>query len=226
MILITIVDVETTGLNPDTDEVIEVAAILYSDDHGAILQQVSTLLPVEENPAYDTNGISVAMSEASVMCWDSQDFIVRAISEMMKASDYVIAFNADFDRSFMEGHSTLWTTAKPWADAAAITYPRQSTKKDLVNIALANGIPVVNAHRALDDCRLVADLLGKVPDLEAQLALAARPKATVKALVSFEQKELAKAAGFVWDAIVPRSWAKRMPAEDAQTLPFAVEVLG
>lgn len=83
-------------------------------------------------------------------------------------------------------------------------------------------------HRALDDCRLVADLLGKVPDLEYQLARAARPKVLVKAVAPFSENDMVKAAGFKWNRpdLIPRAWAKRMPREDAEALPFAVEVLG
>ena len=226
--LITILDVETTGLDPETDAVIEVAAILYDTQHRAILQQVSTLLPVAANPAETVNGISLDMVNASNNhAWDSQDSITDAIVEMMEDSAYIVAFNSDFDQSFIETMGdTAWQVETPWADAAAITYPRMGHKRDLVNIALANGIPIVNAHRALDDCRILAELLSKVPDLDEQLARAARSKATVKALVSYNQRDLAKAAGFIWDAIVPRAWAKRMPLEDAEALPFPVEVVG
>jgi DNA polymerase-3 subunit epsilon len=226
--LVAIVDVETTGLNPETDAVIEVAAILYSTEHRAILQQVSTLLPVAANPAEAVNGISVDMvNENNNHAWGSQDSITDAIISMMEDSSYIVAFNSDFDQSFIETMgNTAWQIKVSWADAAAIQYPRQSTKRDLVNIAIANGVPVVNAHRALDDCRILADLLGKVPDLDEQLARAARSKATVKALVSYNQRDLAKAAGFIWDAIVARAWAKRMSLEDAEALPFPVEVVG
>ena len=225
MLLITILDVKTTGLNPETDAVVEVAAILYDTGHRAILQQASTLLPVAANPVEAVNGISMDMVNASNDAWDSQDSITDAIVEMMEDSAYLVAFNSDFDQSFIETMGdTAWQVETPWADAAAITYPRQSTKRDLVNIALANGVPIVNAHRALDDCRILCELLGKVPDLDAQLARAARPKATVIALVSYDERHLAKDAGFVWDAIVPRAWAKRMPLEDAEALPFPVTV--
>lgn len=220
--LVTVVDVETTDLDPTTDEVIEVAAILYSVEHRAIVQQVSTLLPVAANPAEKVNRISAEL--ANIVTPDIVEAALEVLQEMLYKSSYAVAFNSEFDREWFEG-SPLPAVSIPWSDAAAITYPRQSTKRDLVNIALANGVPIVKAHRALDDCRILAELLSKVPDLEAQLDRAARPKATIKALVSFEQKDLAKAAGFVWDAIVPRAWAKRMPIEDAEALPFAVEVV-
>ncbi len=211
--LITILDAETTGLNPETDAVIEVAAILYSVPHRAILAQASTLAPVAENPAYSVNGIHPQ--------WGQSFSIINfmpLLMAMVNQSDYAVAFNSDFDRQWLPGITI------PWADAATITYPRQSTKRDLVNIALANGVPIVNAHRALDDCRILAELLGKVSDLDAQLERAARPKATVIAMVGYNDRHLAKDAGFVWDSLVSKAWAKRMPLEDAEALPFPVTI--
>jgi DNA polymerase-3 subunit epsilon len=224
--LVAIVDVETTGLNPETDAVIEIAAILYSTEHRAILQQVSTLLPVAANPAEEINGIPPEL--ARMVADDLANAALEVVFEMACKSAYLVAFNSDFDQQFCDKENLFGGLAKPWADAAAIQYPRQSTKRDLVNIALANGIPVVNAHRALDDCRLVADLLGKVPDLDYQLERAARPKVLVKAVAPFSENDMVKAAGFKWNRpdLIPRAWAKRMPREDAEALPFAVEVLG
>ena len=59
--------------------------------------------------------------------------------------------------------------------------------------------------------------------LEPLFRRAMRPKVRVVAQVSFEQKDLAKAEGFFWDA-ARREWYRRMPAEDISKLPFrAVE---
>jgi DNA polymerase-3 subunit epsilon len=68
----------------------------------------------------------------------------------------------------------------------------------------------------------LAELLGKVPDLEAELARAARPKVLVKALVGYGDRQMAKDHGFHWNNPVPNAWAKRMPLEDAEELPFEV----
>lgn len=221
--LISIVDLETTGLDPATDEVIEVGAILYSVEHRAVLQQVSTLLPIaaELNAQEHTNGINVAMSRLT-----GQECVESALDLLrwFKAeSQHLVAFNSDFDQRWFNG-SVLpdWDVNGWWSDAAAIRYPRPSHKRDLVSLCLAHGIPVVSAHRALDDCRLLAELLGKVPNLEAELARAARPKVLVRALVPYEDRGRAKDAGFIWDKLVPRAWAKRMPWEDAKLLPFEV----
>jgi len=217
--LITVIDVKTTGLDPDTNEVIEVGAILYSVEHREVLQQVSTLLPITAaiNAQYCTNGIEAEWTR--LVPTRAHEMADELVGEIMSESAYIVAFNSDFDQ-WLPG----WGN---WADAAAINYPRSSNSRSLIALCVAHGIPVVSAHRALDDCRLLAALLGMVPDLEGELARASRPKVLVKALVGYSDRALASAAGFYWDKpdLVPKAWAKRMSLKDAEGLPFAVEVV-
>jgi len=220
--LISIVDVETTGLSPATDEVIEVGAVLYSVEHRAIVQQVSTLLPVISNPAEEVNGISAGLADLCASP-EPRDAALDLLRWFNSESEYLVAFNSDFDQQWFNG-SVLpdWSVNGWWADAAAIRYPKPSTSRSLVALCVAHGIPVVSAHRALDDCRLLAALLGTVDDLAGELARAARPKVLVRALVGYDGREAAKAAGFYWNRDVPKDWARRMPIEDAGELPFEV----
>jgi DNA polymerase III subunit epsilon len=220
--LVTLLDVETTGLSPDTAEVIEVGAVLYSVEHRAIVQQVSTLLPVDKNPAYEINGITPAVSQECAGP-ELREAALDLLRWFNSESEYLVAFNSDFDSKWFNG-SVLpdWSVNGWWSDAAAIRYPKPSTSRSLIALCVAHGIPVVSAHRALDDCRLLAALLGTVDDLAGELERAARPKALVRALVPFERKEEAKAEGFIWNELVPRAWAKWMPIEDAEGLPFEV----
>ena len=109
-----------------------------------------------------------------------------------------------------------------WIDTQDIRYPKSKYCQgtSLNNLAIAHGIPIVDAHRALDDCRTLTKLLSLVPNLEEELKRASRPKVLVKSL---EEKPgaLSKMYGFKWNSIIPYSWAKYMPEEDIESLPFS-----
>jgi DNA polymerase-3 subunit epsilon len=223
--LCTLLDVETTGLNPDTDEVCEVAAILYDYSSKTILQQCSTLLPVKSNLAADINKISV---EDTLKIKGIEHYAVETIEIMMESSRYAVAFNSDFDHSFFKISSHLTDKAYlPWSDAACIRYPKPSHSRSLVNLCLAHGIPVVSVHRALTDCQLLAQLLGTVDDLAGELERCAQPKVLAKALVSYDDREKAKAAGFHWDKpdLIRKAWAKRCLPSELEILDFEVEII-
>ena len=55
---ILILDTETTGLDENKDEVIEIGCILFDVSFKCVLSQVSFLFPVKNNEAEHVNGIS------------------------------------------------------------------------------------------------------------------------------------------------------------------------
>jgi DNA polymerase-3 subunit epsilon len=93
-----------------------------------------------------------------------------------------------------------------------------------VSIALAHGVAVTSAHRAINDCLLLARLLERVDEdvddlLHLALQRASRPKAEFIARTAYKDKDLVKAAGFHWNGTV---WSRYMAVEDAEKLPFDV----
>ena len=62
---ILILDTETTGLDENKDEVIEIGCILFDVSFKCVLSQVSFLFPVNNNEAEHVNGISAEVTNIS-----------------------------------------------------------------------------------------------------------------------------------------------------------------
>jgi DNA polymerase-3 subunit epsilon len=89
-------------------------------------------------------------------------------------------------------------------------------------LALAHGVPVWAAHRALTDCTYLVQVLQRCMDLEQLLAAALEPRSLMRAEVSYADRHLAREAGFRWDQSVARAWTRRLSQREARSLPFPV----
>jgi DNA polymerase III subunit epsilon len=221
MSLITIVDTETTGIDPNKDSIIEIAAIVYSLTHAAPVESVSWLLPCMVNQAIAVNGIHPELTMLSA------DMKLR-LDDMEGRSIAYMAHNAPFDKLFLKRDAIPFVCSM-----RDIEWPVPCGSKALVAIALAHGIGVASAHRAMADCDTISRLLTRVHemgvDLEQLIARAMRPKVLVKALVSYDDRQLAKDRKFVWS--VPPGykkevWNREYPEGEIPTdLPFQTKVL-
>lgn len=138
-----------------------------------------------------------------------------------------VAHNAEFDSKKMVGDTRFLPLASlPWVCTMSDFKWPLATKEQgsLINLALDHGIGVASAHRALTDCRLIAALFDRMADLPAMFDVAMRPKALFQALVPFERKDEAKAAGFKWNGS-DKTWTRQMAIEDAAALSFPVRRL-
>ena len=153
----------------------------------------------------------------------------------MTHADVVLAHRAEFDKSFLEaseGFNEIWggAPAKPWVCTKFhVAWPGAKSGEHLVHLALAYGVGVLAAHRALTDCDTIARILTRVKeqghDLQALIGDAMKPRQRVQALVSFEQKDLAKEAGFAWDPQGKR-WTRECTADEVLKLKFKTKVIG
>ena len=217
-----IIDTETTGLDPINDQMIELGAILYSVPHQTSLHQVSTLIPACHNPQEKVNRIpSKALPDVSSHL---QKIAFEMFLEMVKHADYAVAHNADFDAQWFEkgflerdGHPLKWLCTMSDFEFPLQTRPGES----LISVALAHGIGVSSAHRALTDCLLIAALFDRLNDLPELIAHATRLKTVYIAKISYDDRQLAKDVGFKWNPD-RKIWFRKMAREDIEKLPFKV----
>jgi len=217
-----IIDTETSGLE-ESAKVIEVGAVLYSVESQCVLQELATLLSAEENAAEPINRIKTqALREIAFT--RSGNHALEMLFAMSKSADVYVAHNAEFDSKRVFGNTDFLPLATlPWlCTMADFKWPLATREQgSLINLALDHGIGVASAHRALTDCRLIAALFDRMADLPAMFQVAMRPKGLFQALVSYDEREQAKQAGFKWNG-ADKTWTRQIALEDAAQLPFRV----
>ena len=216
-----ILDTETTGLDPEQDQCVEVGVILFDVAARAVLAQQSFLLPVQVNRAEPINRIPAAVSQRS-QPW--REALVW-FETLVAAADVVVAHNAAFDRQWF-GHGQLPAIHCPWlCTMEDLRWPadRQLRSRPSVrDLALAYGVPVWSAHRALTDCIYLAEVFARCDDLEQMLSLGMEPRRLLRARVSFDDRHLAREAGFRWNDPVKGAWTRRLSERESASLPFSV----
>ncbi len=175
---ILIIDTETTGLSPEKGaKLIEIGALLYNVKHKVVLQSFSTLLPCGTNEAEHINGIKPEWTQINV----EQKLGYMNLTNMYAHSKCFVAHNSAFDRKFIEAYGFI---AADWiCTQKDFQWPVELFRHRLQDICEAMGVPYVNAHRALNDCNLLAECLSNVDDLQERL-IQAKQRAD-RSLVTF-----------------------------------------
>lgn len=158
-------DVETTGLRPLTNRIIEIAAIRYRDGK-EIDRYVTFLQPEKKLPAIIVN--LTGIRDADLV--DAPHFrdIADAIGDFL-GDELIVGHNVGFDVSFVAAE--LKRLARP-----GLANPRFDTmtaasrlltglrRKNLSKLAEYLGVPEGRAHRAYDDAQRTAEVAIRLAD--------------------------------------------------------------
>lgn len=164
-----VLDVETTGLDPSRDEVVEIAAVRYSSDQE--VRRFQSLL----RPAVLTGGRLISM-ESELLTGITEDMLVDApesaavlCSFLDFAGDLpVLGYNVSFDLSFLREGGRRYL-GRPY-DPDTLDVLRLARKlyrleryrlKDMLALF---GLTNERAHRALTDVYATADVYVKLKE--------------------------------------------------------------
>lgn len=158
-----IIDTETTGLNHNKEEVVELSFILFSFDliSGQLLDVLDHYTGLREP------SIPIGRSASHVHGLFQRDVKGREldyhkISSLIDRAELIISHNAQFDYYFAIKLFSKFQT-KPWyCSMNGVDWKKEGfNSKGLQNLLTNHGIRVERRHRAADDAWATLELISK-----------------------------------------------------------------
>ena len=223
------VDCETTGTDPECDDVIELAMLPFTytpQAHGRIVHVLHHEARVwRSDPGRALLPEIVALTGLTDEMVRGQRIDVDAACALLGASNLVVTHNAKFDRAFCEkvlpaARAAAWACSLaevPWTEAG---FPNRS----LHCLACSYGVYARDRHRALADCEVGLWLLASaLPPTGRSVFAALRERASAATVglwavrAPFEAKGLLKARRYRWmpqaRGGIPKAWWTELAPE-------------
>jgi DNA polymerase-3 subunit epsilon len=210
-------DVETTGLDPSRDEIIELAMVPFTYGLDGRIFEIREPFQKLREPERPIPPAITALTGITDEMVAEQTIDPAEVMSFVSQAALVIAHNAAFDRPFVERLSDVFIT-KPWACSMTQidwgTEGYEGTK--LSYLTMETGF-FYERHRATSDCIAAIELLAAplrktgVVAMTRLLERARRPSWRIWAVNSpFDLKDVLKARGYRWNsdgnANNPRAW--------------------
>ncbi|MBI1201938.1 MAG: 3'-5' exonuclease [Rhodopseudomonas sp.] len=211
-----ILDFETTGLDPTKDEVIEVAMVKFWYSEADEITGVSDVFQSYSEPSVPIPALVTDLTGITNEMVAGHRLDIAALEAFVFDVNIVIAHNAGFDRKFAERLSPTFKH-KHWAcTQTEIDWRKLGFGGAKLGYLLADIGYFHNAHRAIDDCHALVELLSYPLPAAARsvftelLDCARRTTVRVWAQGSpFDLKDTLKARGYHWNDGSdgrPKSW--------------------
>jgi DNA polymerase-3 subunit epsilon len=222
-----VLDTETTGLDAQADDVIELGMVLfeYAPATGRVYRVVDTFDELTD-PGRHIPAEITAMTHITDDMVRGRAIDVAAVDTFVARATLVIAHNAAFDRPFVEKQWDVFAT-KPWGCSMTQVHWRDegiATQKQEL-IALYQGF-FYDAHRAENDCRALLHILASPLPLSGQPALkplldhAMTNDAHIWAIAApFDAKDALKLRGYRWSTGAggdPKAWHITVLADELE----------
>lgn len=221
------VDVETTGLDPYKDEIIELAMVPFTYSLDGLIFEVGEPFQRFQEPRRPIPANITQLTGITDEMVAGHRIDPNEVSAFAGGAALIIAHNARFDRRFVERLSEVFTT-KPWAcSMTQIDWAGEGYEGTKLTYLAASAGFFYERHRATHDCLAAIELLATT--LPKSLALAMRqllerarqPSWRIWAENSpFELKDALKARGYRWNGDgnpSPKAWYIDVEDQDRET---------
>ena len=213
------VDFETTGLDVQKDRIIETGAVLWDTNIGKPLVINSRFCYAEDLP--------VIAPDAAAVHGLTVDFLARyavahntaltEINSMASRAEAFVGHNCmQFDKPLYLAECERAQTGfydLPWIDTCCdLKYPQHIKTRSLMYLAAEHGFLNPFAHRAVFDVLTMLSIFQKY-DLVAALAYAQEPLVTLRACVSYDDRQKAKDRGYRW---TNQHWLKNLRSSEVE----------
>jgi DNA polymerase III subunit epsilon len=211
-----LIDIETTGLEARKDEVIELGMVKFdylADGHVVAVRDVFSSFAEPTMPIPPEVTALTGITDEMVA---GQRIDEAAVSAFVDDAVIVIAHNAGFDRKFAERYWPIFERKAWGCSATEVEWRKHGFEGSRLGYLLNGAGFFHQAHRAVDDCHALLEILALelpttgTPALAVLLAQARKKTMRIWAEQSpFDLKDALRRRGYRWSDGSdgrPRSW--------------------
>eukprot|EP01037_Dinobryon_pediforme_P015531 gene15531-15678_t len=201
------VDVETTGLDPSRNEIIELAMVPFTYGLDGRIFAIKAPFHGLQEPKEPISAEITTITGITPEMVAGQKIDWAQVTAMLDMVDLVIAHNAAFDRQFLERACPDFEF-KPWGCSnSQINWRSEGFEGTRLGYLVASAGYFYDRHRALNDCHAAIELLSKPLPRSGMIALKqlldkarASEWRLFAAYAPFEFKDILKDRGYKWNA--------------------------
>jgi DNA polymerase-3 subunit epsilon len=200
-----ILDVETTGLDQQKDEIIELGMVKFDYLPNGRIGGVRDIFTSFNEPSGSIPAEVTALTAITDEMVSGQRIDEAAVSAFVTDAVIVIAHNAAFDRKFAERYWPIFERKSWGCSATEIEWRKHGFEGSRLGYLLNGAGFFHHAHRAVDDCHALLEILALelptagAPALAVLLEQARKKTMRVWAEQSpFDLKDTLKRRGYRW----------------------------
>lgn len=210
------VDVETTGLDHDRDEIIELAMVPFTYGPDGQVYEIREPFQRFRQPGKAISSEITKLTGITNEMVAGHTIDPDEVAGFIHGAELIIAHNAGFDRRFSEKLCGAFAE-KPWAcSQSQIDWAGEGLEGTRLSYLVAGAGYFYDKHRAANDCLAAIELLASPLPITGGFAMqllldcAGKPSWRIWAENSpFDLKDILKARGYRWNPAgtpYPKAW--------------------